>query len=161
MQSLRIRRWWLTLCALIWALWWGGLTFYASIVVPEGTRQLGSFGQGLITQKVSSYHHWISLALLACLLVESTIQKSLALGIQFVLLLAVTLGLFVVHERLTSMIDFEQPSVAEGFYSMHASYLWMTTAEWVLGIILAFQFVSRVCSRVPSSSSSDAVPPAS
>src|SRR5438477_11565964 len=41
----------LTIIAL--AGWWGALTFYGLAVVPEGTEQLGSQTQGLVTQQVT------------------------------------------------------------------------------------------------------------
>src|SRR5437660_7364466 len=40
------------------ALWLGGFTFYASVVVPIGTERLGRVGQGFITQRVAD---WINL----------------------------------------------------------------------------------------------------
>jgi hypothetical protein len=44
------------LSTLVWALWWGGLTFYASVVVPTGARILHSHTkQGFITQEVTNW----------------------------------------------------------------------------------------------------------
>jgi hypothetical protein len=45
---------------ITFAIWWGGFTFYAAIVVPVGSEILGSARtQGFITQVVT---HWLNLA---------------------------------------------------------------------------------------------------
>ena len=41
---------WSSFLLLVWAAWWGGLCFYAMVVVPIGTELIGSVEQGLITQ---------------------------------------------------------------------------------------------------------------
>ncbi|MFM8571811.1 MAG: hypothetical protein ACKOAU_09465 [Pirellula sp.] len=41
---------------ILWGLWWGGLSFYAIVVVPIGTEQIGSVAQGFITQRVTQWH---------------------------------------------------------------------------------------------------------
>ena len=40
---------WRTGLLFAWAIWWGGLSFYALFVVPIGTEIVGGFEQGLIT----------------------------------------------------------------------------------------------------------------
>lgn len=34
-------------------MWWGGLCFYAVVIVPIGTEVIGSVEQGFITQRVT------------------------------------------------------------------------------------------------------------
>ena len=33
-------------------------------------------------------------------------------------------------------LDFNQQNVESSFYSLHAIYLWITAAEWLLGLLL-------------------------
>ena len=44
---------WRLFLLLVWAAWWGGLCFYAVVVVPIGTELIGSVEQGFITQRVT------------------------------------------------------------------------------------------------------------
>ncbi len=46
---------WRTGLLFAWAIWWGGLSFYALFVVPIGTEIVGGFEQGLITQRVTNW----------------------------------------------------------------------------------------------------------
>jgi hypothetical protein len=50
--------------------WWGALTFYGAVVVPEGTEQLGSQTQGLVTQQVTRTLNLIGVAAAALSFVE-------------------------------------------------------------------------------------------
>ncbi|MCA9269901.1 MAG: hypothetical protein KDA41_15580, partial [Planctomycetales bacterium] len=44
--------------------WWGGLTFYAGVVVPVGAAVFGSTEQGFVTQRVTN---WLNLLLAVAL----------------------------------------------------------------------------------------------
>ena len=46
---------WRTGLLFAWAIWWGGLSFYALFVVPIGTEIVGGFEQGFITQRVTNW----------------------------------------------------------------------------------------------------------
>ena len=53
---------------LAMALWWGGLTFYAAVVVPTGVEVLGGAAeQGFITQRVSNIINLLGALTLAVL----------------------------------------------------------------------------------------------
>src|SRR5258708_24657032 len=50
--------------------WWGALTFYGLVVVPEGTEQLGSQTQGLVTQQVTRTLNLMGVAVAALVFFE-------------------------------------------------------------------------------------------
>ena len=63
---------WRIFLLLVWAPWWGGLCFYAVVVVPVGTELIGSVEQGFITQRVTQWHNaWTGL-FLVFLLIKAT-----------------------------------------------------------------------------------------
>lgn len=119
---------------LVWAAWWGGLSFYAIVVVPIGTDLIGSVEQGFVTQKVTLWHNALTGVFLLCLVIEAYCRPS-RLRWSFVIALAILeFGLFSLHYHLSGMIDFESQYVPSDFYDQHAIYLWITAAEWLLGI---------------------------
>ncbi len=127
---------WEVFLRLLWAAWWGGLCFYAVVVVPIGTNLIGSVEQGFITQRVTQWHNGLSGVFLVCLLIEACRRRSPALwGIAAVLAI-IDIALVVWHAKLTGMMDFQQHAVPGRFYSQHAIYLWMTACEWLLGVAM-------------------------
>jgi len=48
---------WKLCLMLAWGMWWGGLCFYAVVVVPIGTEDIGSVEPGFITQRVTQWHN--------------------------------------------------------------------------------------------------------
>ena len=136
-NGLTVRRVWQAFLVLLFAMWWGGLTFYAIFVVPVGTQQIGSVGQGFITQKVTLAHNVLLIAMTICLLIEARIQRSRWLGIVAAGLLLTGAGLFLQHAHLTTLMDFSQQTVPGHFYTQHAVYLWLTAVEWGLGFAVS------------------------
>jgi hypothetical protein len=125
---------------LLWAcfgVWWGGLTFYAAVVVPIGTSMVGSIEQGFITQQVTWWHNGLSTVITIALLLEALRLRSGWLLGGGVMLFVVTLLLVMQHHKLTSMMDFADHTVPDSFYAEHAWYLWLTTGEWGLGALVA------------------------
>lgn len=131
---------------LLWSVWWGGLTFYAVVVVPIGTEIISSVGQGFITQRVTNWHNAISCVFLCGMLAEAYIKRSRLLGLIGAILAVINLGLIVWHLRLSGLMDFDQRTVPVHFYSEHAIYLWLTASEWFLGMILPIWFVPMTAS---------------
>ncbi len=144
-----IRTLWQTFLLLVWAAWWGGLCFYAIVVVPIGTEMIGSVEQGFITQRVTGWHNVLTGAFLVCLIIEAIHQRSRALWLSVAALAIIEIGLVAWHWQLTGMMDFTGQSVPSDFYEKHAIYLWITAAEWFLGIALSLTFV-RNSSLSPS-----------
>ena len=124
---------WRLFLLLVWAAWWGGLCFYAVVVVPIGTELIGSVEQGLITQRVTQWHNGLSGLFLVSLLIEASRRRSRELWAIVAVLAIIDIALVVWHYKLTGMIDFKQQTVPGTFYAQHAIYLWITAAEWLLG----------------------------
>ncbi len=133
-----LREFWSMFLLIIWSTWWGGLSFYAIVVVPIGTEIIGSVEQGFITQQVTWWHNWILAFLVACLGIEALCRRSKLLFAVVASLLVVDLILFIDHAYLTSQMDFVRKSVLSRFYSQHGFYLWITAAEWSVGIAIPF-----------------------
>jgi hypothetical protein len=127
---------WRLLLHLVWATWWGGIFFYAVVVVPIGTEAIGAVEQGFLTQQVSQMHNGLSILFLLCLLVEAIRSRSVGVG-AIVATLALNLVLmFVWHSHLTHAMDFEKRAVPATFYNQHAVYLWLFAAQWIQGMLV-------------------------
>ena len=132
---------WSMLLMLTFAAWWGGLTFYSVAVVPIGSEQIGTSQQGFITQQVTFQHNLLLVVMTGLLLIEAWQRRRLWLGVLVVALALVGAALFFQHAHLTNLMDFNSRTVPSTFYSQHAIYLWLTAAEWAIGIALAFHIV--------------------
>ncbi len=82
---------------IAWAVWWGGLSFYAILVVPIGTEQLGSVEQGFITQKVSLWHNGMTVLFVLCLAIDALDRNKRALWVVVSLLTMITFALIIAH----------------------------------------------------------------
>jgi hypothetical protein len=143
---------WRTVLWILWALWWGGLSFYAIVAVPTGSEQIGSIAQGFITQRVTYWHNALGAIMALALAIEAhrtSFRKlyALAAGIGIA-----TVLLFMGHRILSGQMNFQEFSVSENFYSQHALYLWLTTAQWLLGLLVpvALQATQVVVSTIVS-----------
>lgn len=138
---------WRSFLWIVWAAWWGGLSFYAVIVVPIGTELIGSVEQGFITQRVTMWHNCLAVLFLFCLAVEAYSRKSRVLWVVLILLTMTTIALSVRHRLLSTLMDFQKQSVNKDFYAQHAVCLWITAAEWILGMAIPF-FLQRRLTNV-------------
>lgn len=138
---------WRSFLWIVWAAWWGGLSFYAVIVVPIGTELSGSVEQGFITQRVTMWHNCLAVLFLLCLAVEAYSRKSRVLWVVLSLLTMITIALLGRHRLLSTLMDFQKQSVPSEFYAQHAVYLWITAAEWILGMAIPF-FLQRRLANV-------------
>ena len=138
---------WITL--IVFAVWFGGFTFYAAVVVPLGSDVVGSVAQGFITQRVT---HWlnalgaVSLALLAWEI--TTLSRSRRLAWWSWAALGVTwLGLLVAHGLLDRRLDTATFSVEnpQEFYRLHQVYLWLSVIQWLACLTIAAVLFRRSC----------------
>ena len=120
----------------LWSVWWGGLTFYALVVVPIGTEAIGSVEQGFITQRVTHWHNALTVLVSIVLFIQGYRTRSRTLWIIAASLSIIAIALVLWHARLTGMMDFKQQTVPGGFYGEHAVYLWITASEWALGMLI-------------------------
>ncbi len=119
------------------AIWFGGFTFYAEVVIPSGHKVLHSHARvGLITQEVTHWLNRIGLVALAVFawdvaVLRNTEKKKLfrvlagALGIMVLL----QIGLFALHPVLDSQIVERDLVDGSKFYLWHRAYLVVATAQ--------------------------------
>lgn len=130
------------------ALWWGGFTFYAAVVVPLGAQVTDETTQGFVTQKVTHGFNILALIILAlsfptCWLTgklnadATMLQKRgrLARRVAWVVMLATLAGLVIVHSLLDSRLDPKTLSIqgSSDFYKIHQAYLWLAIFQWHAG----------------------------
>lgn len=131
----------LFLLPLLFALWWGGFSFYAAVVVPQGMAILGDHVKmGLITQSVTIYLNAIgSIALISSLFFlivnkRTEINYLQTIGWEWILLVIFQAILFYLHSKLTHMISIGLPEInlQKGFYTIHRIYLLISSVIWIL-----------------------------
>lgn len=143
-----------TTLLLAFATWWGGFTFYASVVVPVGSEIVGSSRtQGFITQIVT---HWLNIA--AALTIFMIILELwlncrtrnrtyvfLEIGITIGLLLCLTTLAFL-HPKMDDLISLAGETITDEarFYEIHRIYLWVSTAQWALGALWITNFMTSL-----------------
>lgn len=135
---------WLFLQALL--LHQGGFLFYSAVVVPIGTEQLGSaLLQGLTTQRVTWWLNLFGFAWLAVAAWDAACEPAIrrrrwiVWGLRAVLAVALV-GL---HHEMAAWIDLEEERIIDrtAFRLRHVAYLWLSTADWILGMVAAWQAV--------------------
>lgn len=140
---------------IAFATWWGGFTFYASVVVPVGSDILGSSRtQGFITQIVT---HWLNIAegltifAMTCdLWVNRNRRKKnyvfIETGIAIGLLICLATLVFL-HPKLDELVDFSDETIFDEakFYQIHQAYLWVSSVQWALGALWIACFATWFC----------------
>jgi hypothetical protein len=142
-MALTLRRF-LVVQALL--LWQGGFLFYASFVVPAGTQLLGAAGQGAITARVTDVLNVIGFVSLAVLALElgctrDPNRRRTARRWWIWAVALVCQGLLVyLHLLLDALMDDDRRRVLIGtaFHPLHGAYLWVSTVQWVAGLLLAW-----------------------
>lgn len=125
---------WQLVLFLLWGVWWGGLCFYAVVVVPIGTEMIGSVEQGFITQQVTQWHNAVLTLFVLALWVEWYRCRRRSLIVTGTTLAIIDIALIAWHAHLTSLMNIPDHTVPREFYAQHALYLWLTAAEWATGI---------------------------
>lgn len=128
------------LLLLVFALFWGGLTFYAGFVVRISHEMLIDPMQGgLITQRVTWWLQVLGVVSVVLMLLNAVIvvKQSKRFGAALMALAAVLgvalAGLFMVHGQLDSVIDVEASEIIDRdvFTIGHRRYNQLTTVEWL------------------------------
>lgn len=126
----------------LWALWFGGFTAYALIVVPVGSDVLGGHRpQGFVTQRVTVWFNLMAALVLAAFVprwwsfvrMRRPRTAIAALPIAAVALLA----LFALHAWVGSFLDIAHRDIPDydGFYLAHRIYLFTAAAHWLAMLV--------------------------
>ena len=132
------------LAHLLLALWWGGFTFYTTVVVSVGTAVLHSATkQGFITQQVTHYLNALGGLALAAVLWELLARRKAkdACRLREIACVAAILALvaqLLVHHQMTALLDVPHRAVLDEirFYQWHRLYLCLATAQWLGSLLL-------------------------
>jgi len=127
---------WHSLVAVTWAIWWGGLTFYAGVVVPVGARIVGINTQGQITQEVTRWLNGVGFVGLVALLAEACRIRRRSAIVVAVLAVICQAALFAIHSWLSKMLAAGVDPA--GFYQVHRIYLWITAIQWLSGLAVVW-----------------------
>ncbi|MEM9366327.1 MAG: hypothetical protein AAGD07_10035 [Planctomycetota bacterium] len=128
---------------IVFALHWGGLTFYTGFVVRISHNVLSNpMDGGLITQRATSVLELLSLVSLVLMALNCVhvMRHSRRLGYCLagciVLLGLSLLGLFVVHGQLDAVIDERVYEVVrrDVFDTGHRRYKQLVTIHWVVSL---------------------------
>jgi hypothetical protein len=123
------------LVVLAIALWLGGFTFYALVVVPTGAEVLGgSVEQGFVTRVVTRHLNVIALGALVVLLWNVAIERGKLLAATWLGMALAQLALLAIHPQLDAMLDPTTHDVASNFHFLHEIYLWIAAIQWGLGL---------------------------
>jgi hypothetical protein len=141
------------------AFWWGGLSFYALVVVPIGVDVLGGeTEQGFITQRVSNIINLAGVGTLVILLWSMfTIWRDrgriakIGLAGSWIVMVITQAVLLAMHPRLDAMLDAQSHSINDpaSFHSIHELYLTIVGVQWTAGlmhfvlILLRAEMISR------------------
>lgn len=132
-------------------MWFGGLGFYMSWVVPIGTDVLGSaFDQGMVTRRVTPHINMLAGVALFVMLIDAVVNRGksrwrrLTKMISVVFMLLLLGGLMWLHPQIDAHIDLNAGSIDDykGFYALHRYYLWITTFQWLAGWVWLTAYAS-------------------
>jgi hypothetical protein len=135
---------WRYVVVLTLAGWWGALTFYGMVVVPEGTEQLGSQTQGLVTQQVTRTLNLVGDVVIGLLFFELRRSGSRGKWAAWIVFSVCQAVLYGVHAWLSALLV---PATGQSvdwrwFYDVHRIYLLATALQWALGVFLLWGVVS-------------------
>jgi len=131
------------LLLLVYALYWGGLTFYTGIVLRISHDVLNDpMVGGMITQRVTGVLQIlgvVAVVLMLCncvVVVRRSPSHGYALIACTVILGCSLVGLFVVHGHLDAIIDVETYEITDrvAFDASHQRYNQLTTIQWLASL---------------------------
>ena len=138
------------------ATWWGGFTFYASVVVPVGSEILGSSRtQGFITQVVTHCLNVASALTIFMLALDLWLNRRSRKTINFVLEIGIAIGILIclatlvfLHPKMDELISLAGETISDEakFYKIHRVYLWVSTIQWALGGLWMASFMTWISS---------------
>lgn len=132
------------LMLFVFALYWGGLTFYTGFVVRISHDVLADpIDGGLITQRVTELLQYLGVTATILMFVNnwSVFRLSRAYGLALTActtcLVLSLIGLFIVHGHLDAVIDIDVPEITDrdAFTIGHRRYNQLTTIEWIASVV--------------------------
>lgn len=131
-----------TITMLLFALWWGGFTFYAYWVIPVAHMVTGDkIVTGLITQKVSTIINvlcalFILSASIHSFIVKAFISITRLEKIALICLAICLVVLIILHSVMDKLLPYDtsRVEIRTTFYHYHQVYLWVSTLMWVGGL---------------------------
>jgi|GEM_PF-2467601 len=132
----------LVFSTIILVLLIGCLTFYAAIVVPAGTSVIGSTDQGFVTRLVTWRFNAIASPCWVALLLIHWKKGKLSLRYLLLTMIVIQAGLWYTYIYLDASMDLSRQEIvdSESFYTRHQWYLWLTTAQILIGWVLIWKF---------------------
>ena len=128
-----------------YAFWIGGLAFYGSVVIPIGTRVVGSHAtQGLVTQQVTWVVNLLAIPALGVLLWNLAEEwrsagrlSSRVLLSTWFLMLASQVALFVMHRVLSRILEAQAGTVLSQarFNLLHELYIKTTAVQHLAAVL--------------------------
>lgn len=152
MEKSRGRAWPAITSVILTGFLIGGLTFYAAIVVPAASSIWGATDQGFVTRLVTWRFNAIASPCWLLMLWWHWRNEDKTLRFWLVAMVIVQLALWGAHQSLESLLDFSQHAVMDegAFYRRHQIYLWLTTAQILIGWGLVWKFC-RMLLRIETS----------
>ena len=127
------------ICAF--AFWQGGFVFYAGVVVPIGSDELGDTLQGFITRRVTQGLNIAGVVALIILLADG-LRNFQGLKTRgwfwafWILMVLCQAWLIVQHPAMDRLLEPETVSILDRkrFRLQHQIYLWTSTVMWVASL---------------------------
>jgi hypothetical protein len=143
MRLIELTRRFIVIAAI--AFWLGGFTFYASVVIHTGHHVFGSHLEtGFLTQKVTNWLNLSGVITLTILLANGLVDWRQAsrhlrtcLWLTWAIMAAILVALSLLHPMLDHVIDIDAHRFVDRsrFHSLHATYMNLSTAQWVAGLL--------------------------
>ena len=121
-------------------LWQGGFLFYAAVVVPAGTAELGAFDQGRVTRHVTDRMNAIGAVAVLILAWDQFAAgrswRRTRWGL-WAVLAGGLIALAAIHPQIEMHVQFAdggQFTDYRQFYFWHRVYLYVATVQWVAGV---------------------------
>ncbi len=114
-------------------VWQGGFLFYAAVVVPTGTKLIGTAGQGAITARVTDALNAVGAVALAVLALELCRSRGRWACWGFAVMCHALL--LALHARLDVLMA---DHTSAEFYNLHRFYLLTSTAQWLACLLLTW-----------------------
>lgn len=147
------------LALLLMSFSFGGFLFYAGVVIPIGSDEVGVTTQGFVTRSVTNYLN-IATALTLLILAWEVYSGKHRRGewgnrlfVVFVAgIAACWITLVILHPQLERMLDLEAKTVEmpERFYDIHRIYLWASSIQWACSLPLLWILANAQSKRKKS-----------